>query len=57
MGFQGVMGLQGARGERGEAGIKGEKGEPGVIIERTEGSSYTYSEVQIRDICSNVIKG
>lgn len=47
----------GSRGERGEIGIKGQKGEPGTIITSTEGSSYSYSEIQIRDICNNVLQG
>lgn len=56
-GAAGFFGEKGERGERGEVGIIGQKGEPGLIITRTEGESYSYSEIQIRDICSSVIKG
>lgn len=43
--------LQGAYGE------KGEKGEPGLIITRNEGESHSFGELDIREICSNVLKG
>lgn len=43
--------LQGAYGE------KGEKGEPGLIITRNEGESRSFGELDIREICSNVLKG
>lgn len=52
----GIIGERGAKGERGES-IKGQKGEPGISVTRTEGSAYTFSEVQIRDICSSVLQG
>lgn len=52
----GIIGERGAKGERGDS-IKGQKGEPGISITRTEGSAYSYGEVQIRDICSNIIQG
>lgn len=57
MGYQGLLGLQGFKGERGDIGLPGQKGEPGTIITRTEGSSYSYGEIQIRDICSSVLQG
>lgn len=59
IGEPGAAGFFGEKGpiSRGEAGIIGQKGEPGLIITRTEGESYSYSEIQIRDICSSVIKG
>lgn len=56
-GEQGFDGQKGEPGNDGLPGLIGQKGEPGVVISRTEGESYSYSEVQIRDICSKVLQG
>lgn len=53
----GLRGLIGEKGERGDQGEKGERGEPGLIITRTEGENNGFGEVEIREICSNVVKG
>lgn len=56
-GEQGFDGQKGERGSDGWPGLNGEKGEPGAVITKTEGESYSFSEIQIRDICSNVVQG
>lgn len=52
-----MPGLNGERGERGYHGEKGEKGEPGTIISRASGESNSFGELQIREICSNIVRG
>lgn len=42
---------------QGAFGQKGEKGEPGLIIHRNEGESHSFGELEIREICGNVVKG
>lgn len=59
-GERGEQGFDGQRGERGSdglPGLNGQKGEPGLVITKTEGESYSFSEVQIRDICSKLLQG
>lgn len=56
-GDQGYDGQKGERGNDGLPGLNGQKGEPGLIITKTEGESYSFSEVQIREICSKVVQG
>lgn len=53
----GDQGFDGKKGERGNDGFNGQKGEPGLIITKTEGESYSFNEVQIRDLCSKVVQG
>lgn len=38
-------------------GQKGERGEPGLVITRTEGESHALGEIQIREICRDVVRG
>lgn len=56
-GEQGFDGQKGERGYDGLPGLIGQKGEPGSVITRTEGESYSFSEVQIREICSKLLQG
>lgn len=56
-GEQGFDGLKGEPGIDGLPGLIGQKGEPGLVITKTEGESYSFGEVQIRDICSKVLQG
>ncbi|XP_055322507.1 collagen alpha-1(IX) chain-like isoform X2 [Sitodiplosis mosellana] len=56
-----IIGEKGERGERGFPGEsiigeKGERGEPGLIITRTEGGEHQFGELEIREICGNVLK-
>ncbi|XP_031639464.1 collagen alpha-1(IX) chain-like [Contarinia nasturtii] len=62
-GFDGrsIVGEKGERGERGFPGEsiigqKGEPGSPGLIVTRTEGGEHQFGELQIREICGNVLK-
>lgn len=38
-------------------GQKGEKGEPGLVITKFEGETHNFGELQIREICGNIIRG
>lgn len=56
-GEQGFDGQKGEHGNDGIPGLNGQKGEPGIIITKTEGESYSFNEVQIREICSKLLQG